>query len=60
LVLVKALAVALLVVLATLVTTAGALLAADGRADFESRQGWTHVDLAAAKNGAWSFGSAAR
>src|SRR5262249_44659942 len=47
LVLVNALAVAVVAVLAVLVTTAGTLLAADWRADAASHQAWAEVESAA-------------
>jgi hypothetical protein len=47
LVLVNALAIAVVVALAMLVTTAGTLLAADWRADVASRQAWAEIDVAA-------------
>lgn len=49
LVLVTALAVALVAILAMLVTTAGTLLAADWRADVSGRQAWAEMEFAAAE-----------
>ena len=49
LILVNALAIAVVAVLAMLVTTAGTLLAADWRADAASRQAWAEIDVAAAE-----------
>ncbi|KAB2914152.1 MAG: hypothetical protein F9K29_15410 [Hyphomicrobiaceae bacterium] len=46
---VHALAMATTAVLAVLVTAAGALLAADWRADFQSHQAWAQVNIAAAE-----------
>ena len=48
LIFVNALAIALVAVLAMLVTTAGTLLAADWRADVAGRQAWAEIDVAAA------------
>jgi hypothetical protein len=48
LVFVNALAVAVVAVLAVLVTTSATLLAADWRADAASRQAWAEIDVAAA------------
>ena len=48
LILVNALAIAVVAILAMLVTTAGTLLAADWRADVASRQAWAEIDVAAA------------
>lgn len=46
---VNALAIAVVAVLAILVTTAGTLLAADWQADASSRQAWVEIDVAAAE-----------
>ena len=49
LILANALAVAVVAILAMLVTTAGSLLATDWRADAASRQAWAEIDVAAAE-----------
>ena len=49
LILVNALAIAVVAILAILVTTAGTLLAADWQADVASRQAWAEIDVAAAE-----------
>lgn len=49
LILVNALAIAVVAVLAILVTTAGTLLAADWQAGAASRQAWAEIDVAAAE-----------
>ena len=49
LILVNALAIAVIAILAILVTTAGTLLAADWRAEVASRQAWAEIDVAAGK-----------
>jgi hypothetical protein len=49
LILVNALAIAVVAILAILVTTAGTLLAADWRAEDAARQAWAEIDVAAAE-----------
>jgi hypothetical protein len=48
-ILVNALAIAVVTILAILVTTAGTLLAADWRAEVAARQAWADIDVAAAE-----------
>ena len=49
LILVNALAIAVVAILAILVTTAGTLLAADWRAEVAAHQAWTGIEVAAAE-----------